>query len=119
MSDLNLPILDLSQLDAGAEAAAAFRDALPRRPTMWGSSTSRAPASPRARGAAAPRTAREFFELPEADKLAIENVHSPQFRGYTRVGGERTQARSTGASRSTSAPSALPSTIRMPRTSPA
>ncbi|GAA1155721.1 2-oxoglutarate and iron-dependent oxygenase domain-containing protein [Ornithinicoccus hortensis] len=34
---------------------------------------------------------REFFALPEADKLEIENVTSPHFRGYTRVGGERTQ----------------------------
>ncbi|MBM4729351.1 isopenicillin N synthase family oxygenase [Rhodococcus hoagii] len=35
--------------------------------------------------------AREFFALPEADKLEIENSKSPHFRGYTRVGGERTQ----------------------------
>lgn len=35
--------------------------------------------------------AREFFALPEADKLSIENIRSPHFRGYTRVGGERTQ----------------------------
>ncbi|TBN57563.1 isopenicillin N synthase family oxygenase [Glaciihabitans arcticus] len=35
-------------------------------------------------------TSRRFFELPIADKLALENVHSPQFRGYTRVGGELT-----------------------------
>ena len=34
---------------------------------------------------------RRFFRLPEADKLAIENVHSPHFRGYTRLGGERTR----------------------------
>ena len=34
---------------------------------------------------------REFFALGEADKLEIENSHSPHFRGYTRVGGERTQ----------------------------
>lgn len=34
---------------------------------------------------------RQFFALPEAEKLAIENVRSPQFRGYTRIGGERTQ----------------------------
>ena len=33
---------------------------------------------------------RRFFELPEEQKLAVENVHSPQFRGYTRVGGELT-----------------------------
>jgi len=33
---------------------------------------------------------RRFFDLPEADKLAIENTLSPQFRGYTRVGKELT-----------------------------
>ncbi len=33
---------------------------------------------------------RRFFELPDEQKLAVENVHSPQFRGYTRVGGELT-----------------------------
>ncbi len=91
MSDLNLPILDLSQLDAGAEAAAAFRDAL-RAAThdvgfFYLTGTGVTPELE----ARLHRTAREFFELPEADKLAIENLHSPQFRGYTRVGGERTQ----------------------------
>ncbi len=35
--------------------------------------------------------ARRFFALPEADKLAIEMTRSPWFRGYTRVGGERTE----------------------------
>ncbi|MFI6400110.1 isopenicillin N synthase family dioxygenase [Rhodococcus coprophilus] len=34
---------------------------------------------------------RAFFALPDATKLEIENTHSPHFRGYTRVGGERTQ----------------------------
>ena len=28
---------------------------------------------------------RAFFALPEADRLEIENVNSPQFRGYTRL----------------------------------
>ncbi|WP_319637685.1 isopenicillin N synthase family dioxygenase [Pengzhenrongella sicca] len=37
--------------------------------------------------------AREFFALPDAAKLAIENTNSPHFRGYTRVGGERTQGK--------------------------
>ena len=31
-----------------------------------------------------------FFDLPLADRLAVENVNSPQFRGYTRDGGEYT-----------------------------
>lgn len=39
------------------------------------------------------RVAREFFALPEEAKLAIENTHSPHFRGYTRVGGELTQGK--------------------------
>ncbi|MFI1603259.1 isopenicillin N synthase family dioxygenase [Streptomyces griseofuscus] len=33
---------------------------------------------------------RAFFELPEADRLALDNVNSPHFRGYTRTGDERT-----------------------------
>ncbi len=33
---------------------------------------------------------REFFDLPEADRIEIENVRSPQFRGYTRFGREHT-----------------------------
>lgn len=37
--------------------------------------------------------AREFFALPDAAKLEIENVHSPHFRGYTRLGGELTEGR--------------------------
>ncbi|MGB3331319.1 MAG: 2-oxoglutarate and iron-dependent oxygenase domain-containing protein [Mycobacterium sp.] len=34
--------------------------------------------------------AREFFALPDQDKLAIELARSPHFRGYSRVGGELT-----------------------------
>ena len=37
------------------------------------------------------RVSRRFFALPEADKLAIEMVHSPHFRGYNRVAWERTR----------------------------
>ena len=35
--------------------------------------------------------ARRLFELPQADKDAIAMVHSPHFRGYTRMGGELTR----------------------------
>jgi isopenicillin N synthase-like dioxygenase len=38
-------------------------------------------------------TSREFFNLPEESKLALENTQSPHFRGYTRVGGELTQGK--------------------------
>lgn len=37
--------------------------------------------------------ARHFFALPDDDRLQIENVRSPQFRGYTRFGHERTNGR--------------------------
>src|ERR671910_2326382 len=91
MADLNLPILDLSQLDAGDEAAERFREEL-RAAThdvgfFYLTGTGVSPELE----ARLHRAARDFFALPEADKLAIENVKSPHFRGYTRVGGERTQ----------------------------
>ncbi|MEU3506544.1 2-oxoglutarate and iron-dependent oxygenase domain-containing protein [Streptomyces longwoodensis] len=36
---------------------------------------------------------RRFFALPEAERLALDNVRSPHFRGYTRTGDERTGGR--------------------------
>ena len=37
------------------------------------------------------KSAQQFFALPERDKLAIEMVQSPHFRGYNRVASERTR----------------------------
>jgi isopenicillin N synthase-like dioxygenase len=39
------------------------------------------------------QSARRFFSLPDGDKLAIEMVNSPHFRGYNRVAAERTRGR--------------------------
>ncbi len=36
-------------------------------------------------------SARRFFALPDRDKLSVEMVNSPHFRGYTRVAWERTR----------------------------
>ncbi|MBC6494412.1 isopenicillin N synthase family oxygenase [Microbacterium sp. CFBP9023] len=93
MADLSLPILDLSQLDAGPEAAARFRDDL-RAAThdvgfFYLTGTGVSPELE----ARLHRAALDFFALPDDEKLAIENVKSPHFRGYTRVGGERTQGK--------------------------
>ena len=93
MADLNLPVLDLSRLDDGPDAAAAFRDDL-RAAThdvgfFYLTGTGISPELEQRLH----RAALDFFALPDADKLAIENVKSPHFRGYTRVGGERTQGR--------------------------
>ena len=38
-------------------------------------------------------SAQRFFSLPDRDKLAIEMVHSPHFRGYNRVAAELTRGR--------------------------
>ncbi|KDA05826.1 oxidoreductase [Microbacterium sp. CH12i] len=93
MADLNLPILSLSELDNGTEAAARFRDALAAAAHDVGffylTGTGIAPELFRK----LQQAARDFFDLPEDQKLAIENVHSPQFRGYTRIGGELTQGK--------------------------
>lgn len=86
----SLPVLDMSQLDAGEEAAAQFRAELRRATHEVGffylvGHGIREESIDRLLD-----EARRFFALPEADKLAIEMLRSPHFRGYTRTGGERT-----------------------------
>lgn len=39
------------------------------------------------------RLSRRFFDMPEEDKLAIEMVKSPHFRGYNRAGFEHTRGK--------------------------
>lgn len=91
MSEQSLPIIDLADLERGPAARADLLDRL-RLVTHeigffhlagHGIDTDLAD-----RLFAA---SRKFFALPDADKLDVENSHSPHFRGYTRVGGERTQ----------------------------
>ncbi|HEY5223689.1 MAG TPA: 2-oxoglutarate and iron-dependent oxygenase domain-containing protein [Microbacteriaceae bacterium] len=86
----SLPILDLSRLDAGPTEADAFRAEL-RQVThdvgffyLVGHGVDQALIDELL------AVSRRFFDLPAEQKLAIENVKSPQFRGYTRVGGELT-----------------------------
>lgn len=93
MSELNLPILDLSLLDQGPEAAARFRDDLRAATRDVGFFYLTGTGVSAELEARLLRAAKDFFALPEADKLAIENLTSPHFRGYTRVGGELTQGR--------------------------
>lgn len=93
MSELTLPVLDLSALDRGPEEAARFRAELRAAAHDVGFFYLTGTGVTAELEARLHRTARAFFDLPEEDKLAIENVRSPHFRGYTRVGGERTQGR--------------------------
>lgn len=86
----SLPIVDLSRLDGGpderAALAAELRKILFDHGFFYLTGHGIAPEVLRETIEAA----KEFFNLPEADKLAINIVNSPQFRGYTRAGGEIT-----------------------------
>ncbi|TQJ32510.1 isopenicillin N synthase family oxygenase [Microbacterium sp. SLBN-146] len=93
MTELNLPVLDLSELDRGPESAARFRDDLRTATHEVGFFYLTGTGIPAELEARLHQAAIDFFALPEEDKLAIENVKSPHFRGYTRVGGERTQGK--------------------------
>jgi isopenicillin N synthase-like dioxygenase len=86
-----LPILDLSRLDDGPEAAAAFRDELRQATHDFGFFYLVGHGISQQLQDDVMQNARAFFNLSEADKMAIENLKSAEFRGYTRVGGELTQ----------------------------
>jgi isopenicillin N synthase-like dioxygenase len=86
----SLPILDLSELDRGADEAEQFLEKLRRTTHDVGFFYLVGHGVEKQLIDEVLDVSRRFFELPENEKLAIENVHSAQFRGYTRVGGERT-----------------------------
>ena len=88
-----LPILDLSRFDQGPEARAAFCDELGRAAPEVGFFYLVGHGISDALIATVQSESRRFFALPEAEKLAIEMVNSPHFRGYTRVGAEFTRGR--------------------------
>ncbi|MEO7123526.1 MAG: 2-oxoglutarate and iron-dependent oxygenase domain-containing protein, partial [Lacisediminihabitans sp.] len=85
-----LPILDLSELDQGDDQAQQFLEKLRHTTRDVGFFYLVGHGVDQRLIDEILALSRRFFELPEQDKLAIENVHSAQFRGYTRVGGERT-----------------------------
>jgi isopenicillin N synthase-like dioxygenase len=86
-----LPILDLSLLSGTDDDAARFRDELRRATHEIGFFYLVGHGLPPEFFDRMMATARAFFALPVDAKLAIENTHSPHFRGYTRMGGELTQ----------------------------
>ncbi|WP_448953142.1 isopenicillin N synthase family dioxygenase [Labrys neptuniae] len=88
-----LPILDFSRFDAGESERAAFLKDLRE--------AARGPGFFYLTGHGVPqplidevlKLSRRFFDLPEADKLAIEMINSPHFRGYNRAGFEHTRGK--------------------------
>ena len=90
MALTTLPVLDISQLDGGPDEATAFREQLRQVTHEVGFFYLVGHGIPQPLIDEVLDVSRRFFALAEGDKLAIENVHSPQFRGYTRVGKELT-----------------------------
>ena len=90
-SDSSIPFLDLRRLDAGETLRAAFladlRAAAHDVGFFYLSGHGVAPDLLRD----LLTCSRRFFALPTADKLAIEMVHSPHFRGYNRAAWELTR----------------------------
>ena len=86
----SLPILDISELDGGDDAAEAFRTQLREVTHDVGFFYLVGHGIPQTLIDEVLDVSRRFFALSEDEKLAIENVKSPQFRGYTRTGKELT-----------------------------
>lgn len=85
-----LPVLDFGDMVAGGERADAFVARLGQVVHDVGFFQLVGHGVDRAVISDAERLAARFFALPDPDRFEIDNVTSPQFRGYTRFGHERT-----------------------------
>ncbi|MGW3666407.1 isopenicillin N synthase family dioxygenase [Streptomyces sp. NPDC005141] len=85
-----LPIIDLSAADRGPQARALLHAQLHSAAHDVGFFQLTGHGVSEAETGALLRAMHRFFALPEADRLAIDNIGSPHFRGYTRTGDERT-----------------------------
>jgi isopenicillin N synthase-like dioxygenase len=90
MSYLQLPVIDLSAADRGPQARALLHAQLHSAAHGVGFFQLTGHGVTEAETAALTGAMRAFFALPEADRLAVSNLNSPHFRGYTRTGDERT-----------------------------
>ena len=86
-----LPILDLRKLDGSAAERALFLSELRTTARSYGGFYVTGHGVDESFIQSIFTLSRRFFDLPERDKLAIEMANSPHFRGYTRVGWERTR----------------------------
>ncbi|WP_328970202.1 isopenicillin N synthase family dioxygenase [Streptomyces sp. NBC_00239] len=84
-----LPVLDLSRADDPAQRE-AFRKELHAAARDSGFLHLTGHGVTAAESARILDLTRQFFALPEADRLAVSNLNSPHFRGYTRIGHELT-----------------------------
>lgn len=86
-----LPVLDLARLTAGPAEKAAFLADLRQTAHDLGFFYIAGHGIDEGLIRQVLSLTRRFFTLPEQEKLAIEMVNSPHFRGYTRVGMEITR----------------------------
>lgn len=85
-----LPIIDLSAADRGPQARALLHAQLHSAAHDVGFFQLVGHGVTEGETAALLDAMHRFFALPEAERLALDNVNSPHFRGYTRTGDERT-----------------------------
>ncbi|RGD58866.1 isopenicillin N synthase family oxygenase [Kitasatospora xanthocidica] len=85
-----LPVIDLSLADGSPEDRRRLHDELRAAATGVGFFQLVGHGVTPEETAALARAMRAFFALPEADRLAVSNLNSPHYRGYTRTGDERT-----------------------------
>jgi len=88
---LSLPTLDLARLDEDEATRNAFLAELRRTARTVGFFYLTGHGIDQQLADEVLSISRRFFALPEADKLAIEMVNSPHFRGYNRTGQEYTR----------------------------
>jgi isopenicillin N synthase-like dioxygenase len=86
----NLPVLDFARYDGDAGARQAFLDSLRNAARDVGFFYLTGHGIAQTLIDEVLSVSRSFFALPEADKLQIEMVNSPHFRGYNRTGQELT-----------------------------
>ncbi|MEK1930794.1 MAG: 2-oxoglutarate and iron-dependent oxygenase domain-containing protein [Pararhizobium sp.] len=92
-SAVQLPILDLSRFNASPESRLEFVADLRRVLHDHGFFYLVGHGVPAKLSADVFTAAKRFFALPEKDKLEIEMVNSPHFRGYNRAGLEHTRGK--------------------------
>src|SRR3984957_15593309 len=90
-ADSAIPLLDLSRLDAGEARRAAFLAELRAAARDVGFFYLAGHGVEPALLSDLVAFSRRFFALPTAEKLAVEMVNSPHFRGYNRVAWELTR----------------------------
>lgn len=88
-----LPVFDLREFERGGAHAERFVEQLREVVHTIGFFQLVGHGVPDDLLADAPAAAERFFALPDDDRFEIDNVKSPQFRGYTRFGHERTNGR--------------------------